>query len=124
MVSQRLSKIVQNVVWIDHKKAYDMVPQRLSKIVQNVVWIDHKKAYDMVPQRLSKIVQDIRQSHEFQHGNHKNWKMLLRTGGKILSLVKIQRNVFQCDALSPLLFVMKPLNYIFTKCTGAGEQIY
>ena len=47
------------------------------------------------------------------------------TGGKNLIEVKIQRKIFQGNALSPLLFVivMILLNYILRKCTG-GYKLY
>ena len=49
----------------------------------------------------------------------KNWKVEL-TAGEILVELKIQRGIFQRDALSSLLFViaMMPLNYILRECTG------
>ena len=42
----------------------------------------------------------------------------LTAGGKSLAEVKIQKGIFQKDALSPLLFViaMMPLNHILRKC--------
>ena len=44
----------------------------------------------------------------------------LSAGGKRLTEVKIQRGVFQEDALSPLLFfiAMMPLNHKLGKCMG------
>ena len=50
----------------------------------------------------------------------KIWKVKLTVGGKCLAEAKIQRGVFQGDALSQLLFViaMMPLNHILRKCTG------
>ena len=47
------------------------------------------------------------------------WKVELTLGAKSLREVKIWRDMFQGDALSPLLFViaMMPLKYIFRKCT-------
>ena len=44
----------------------------------------------------------------------------LIAGGKTLALVRIQRGIFQRDALSPLLFVitMTPIYFILMKCTG------
>ena len=48
------------------------------------------------------------------------WRVELTAGGKSLAEAKIQRGIFQGDALSPLLFViaMMPLNYKFRKCSG------
>ena len=49
----------------------------------------------------------------------KNWRVELTAGGKSLAETKIQRGIFQGDALSPLLFIIAkmPLNYIPRKCT-------
>ena len=44
--------------------------------------------------------------------------MELVVGGKGLAKVKIQRGIFQGDALLPLLIAMMPLNHILKKCTG------
>ena len=54
----------------------------------------------------------------------KNWKVEL-TAGKKIARVKIQRDIFQGDALSPSLFViaMILLNHILRKSTEA-LQIY
>ena len=48
------------------------------------------------------------------------WGVELTAGGQSLSEVKIQRGIFQGDALSPLLIViaMMPLNHILRKCTA------
>ena len=47
------------------------------------------------------------------------WREKLTVRGKSLAEVKIQRGIFQGDALSLLLFViaMMPLNHILRKCT-------
>ena len=49
----------------------------------------------------------------------KTWRVELTAGGKSLAGAKIQRGIFQGDALSPLLFViaMMPFNHILRKCT-------
>ena len=54
----------------------------------------------------------------------KNWRVELTAGGKSLAETKIQRGIFQGDALSPLLFIisMMPLNPILKKCT-AGYKL-
>ena len=48
------------------------------------------------------------------------WRVELTAGGQSLAEVKIQRGIFQGDALSPLLFMiaMMPLNHILRKCTA------
>ena len=66
-------------------------------------------------------------SHEiinFIEKNMKNWRVELTAGGKILAETKIQRWIFQGDALSPLLFIiaMMPLNHTLRKCT-AGYKL-
>ncbi len=54
----------------------------------------------------------------------KNCRVELTAGGKSLAETKIQRGIFQGDALSPLLFkiAMMPLNHILRKCT-AGYKL-
>ena len=49
----------------------------------------------------------------------KTWRVELTAGERRLAETKIQRGVFQGDALSPLLFIiaMMPLNLTFRKCT-------
>ena len=56
----------------------------------------------------------------------KTWRVELTARGRSLVEEKIQRDIFQGDALSPLLFiiVMMPLNHILRKCTaGYNFQI-
>ena len=54
----------------------------------------------------------------------KTWKVKLTKEGRSLVEAKIQRDIFQGDALSLLLFIiaMMPLNHILRKCT-AGYKL-
>ena len=54
----------------------------------------------------------------------KTWRVELAAGGRSLAEAKIQRGIFQGDALSPLLFIVAtmPLNHILRKCT-AGYKL-
>ena len=68
-----------------------------------------------------KISQEI---INFIEKNMKNWTVELTAGGKSLAETKIQRVIFQGDALSPLIFIiaMMPLNHILRKYT-AGYKL-
>ena len=50
----------------------------------------------------------------------KTWRVELTAGGRSIVKTKIQRGIFQGDALSPLLFIiaMMPLNHILRKWTA------
>ena len=93
-----------------------------------VGWIDNKNAYYMVPQSwIINCHKMYKISHEiinFIEKTMKNWRVELTAGGKSLAKTKIQREIFQGDALSPLLFLiaMMPLNHILRKCT-AGYKL-
>ena len=50
--------------------------------------------------------QDIRRSHKVYRENRENIGSELTAGGKTLDQARIQRDIFQGDALSPLLFVI------------------
>ena len=54
----------------------------------------------------------------------KTWRVELTAGGKSFVETKIQRGIFQGDALSPSLFIIAtmPLNHILRKCT-AGYKL-
>ena len=80
-----------------------------------MAWINYRKAYDMVPQ--SWIYKIPNQVVQFIKRTMQTWTVELTAGGQNLAEVKIQRSIFQRDALSPLLFViaMTPLNHILKK---------
>ena len=66
-------------------------------------------------------------SHEvinFIEKTMKTWRVELTTRGRSLAEAKIQRGIFQGDALSPLIFIiaMMPLKHILRKCT-AGYKL-
>ena len=54
----------------------------------------------------------------------KNWRVELTAGGKSMAETKIQRGIFQGDALSRLQFIiaMMPLNHLPRNCT-AGYKL-
>ena len=81
-------------------------------------------AYDMVLHsriinsfKMYKISQEV---INFIDKTMKTCRVELTTGGRSLAEAKIQRGIFQGDALSPLLFIiaMMPLNHILRKCTA------
>ena len=100
-----------------------------------MAWVDYKKAYDMVPQSwIPHCLKMYKISHEvinFIEKTTQTWRVELAAGGRSLTEAKIQRGIFQEDALSPLLFIiaMMPLNHILRKCiagyklSGSQEKI-
>ena len=93
-----------------------------------MAWIDYKKAYDMVSQswiinclKMYKISHEIINFIEKKHEKLESWINSKRIK---LGWNKIQRGIFQGDALSPLLFIiaMMPLNHILSKCS-AGYKL-
>ena len=93
-----------------------------------MAWIDNKKAYGMLPPSwILHCLKMYKISHEvinFIEQTMKTWRVELRAGGRSIAETKIQRGIFQGDALSPLLFIiaMIPLNHIIRKCT-AGYKL-
>ena len=85
-----------------------------------MVWIDNKKAYDMVPQSCLKMYKIFSKVIKFIKNTMKNWRVKMTAERKSLPEVKIQGGIFQGDAQSPLLFViaMMPLNNLLRECTG------
>ena len=89
-----------------------------------MAWIDYKKVYDIVQQswiincpKMYKISDEVINIFE---KTRKTCRVELTAGGRTLAEAKIQRGIFQGDALSPLLFVIytMQLNHILRKCTA------
>ena len=90
--------------------------------------IDNKKSYDMVPQswiihclKMYKISHDV---VNFIEKTMQTWRVELTAGRRSLAETKIQREIFQGDAPSPLIFIIArmPLNHILRKFT-AGYKL-
>jgi len=76
-----------------------------------MLWIDYKKAYDMVPHSwilesvtLVGIADNIKRLLKNSMGS---WKTELNAYGTMLDEVNICRGIFQGDSLSPLLFIIE-----------------
>ena len=110
-----------------HRSIHPKWDQDLTENLPSVC-IDYKKAYDMVPQswiinclKMYKISDEV---INFIEKTMKTWRVELTAGGRRLAEAKIQRDIFQGDALSPLLFIiaMMPLNHILRKCTAGYKR--
>ena len=93
-----------------------------------MAWINNKKAYDTVLQswiinylKMYKVSDEI---INFIEKTMKTWRVELTTGGRILAETKIQNDIFQGDALSPLQIIIATMTlyYRVRKCT-AGYKL-
>ena len=75
-----------------------------------ITWIDYDKAYDMVPHPwIKKCLTIFRVAVNIKGVLNKSiekWCTDLTSGGTNLVRVKMRREIFQGDSLSPLLFVL------------------
>ena len=90
------------LLYIDHPILNESKTRRKNLAM---AWIDYKKAYDVVPQswiincfKMYKISDEI---INFIEKTMKTWKVGLTAGVKSFAEVKVQRSIFQGDALSP-----------------------
>ena len=67
-----------------------------------------------------KMYQIYHEVISFKDETIKTWREELTAGGRSFAEAKIQRGIFQGDALSPLLFIiaMLLLNHMLRKCTA------
>ena len=87
----------------------------------SMIWLDYKKAYDMIPS--SWIVKCLEMYNIASNitavikNSMKQWKTELTSGNDKLCKIDIKRGIFQGDSLSPLLFVMcmMPLSTLLQK---------
>ena len=93
-------------------------------IDQHILDESKKRAYDMVPHswiinslKMNKISDEV---INFNNKTIKTWRVELTAGGRRLAEAKIQRGIFQVDALSPLLLIIAKmlLKNILRKCTA------
>ena len=92
-----------------------------------MAWIDYKEAYDMVPQswiiNCLKMYKISDEAINFIEKTMKTCRGKLTAGVRSFTETKIQRGVFQGDALSFLLFItaMMSLNHILRKRTAENK---
>ena len=72
-------------------------------------WMDHKKAFDSLSHSwIAKNLQMLGISNnirQFLKAAMNSRNMLLTVNSQIFGQVRIQRGIFHCDSLNPLLFV-------------------
>ena len=97
---------------------------RRRRIGLSMVWIDYRKAYDVVPYSCIKkslemygVADNI--SH-FLSKSMESWQTILMSGNEELARVYIQRGIFQGDPVSPLFVI--GLSHILRK-VSAGYQL-
>ena len=94
----RRRKMGLGMVWVDYKKAYDMLPHS---------WIIECMNMFGIAENLTGVIQT----------SMKQWRTELMAGNQVVGEVCIKRGIFQGDSLSPLLFVLAliPLTLVLRK---------
>ena len=83
-----------------------------------IAWIDYRKTHVMIPHSwISECLEVFgvaENTENFLVNSMNKWKLELTSNGVSLGNVEIRRGIFQCDTLSPFLFVlcMVPLSEI------------
>ena len=87
-----------SMIWLDYKKAYDMIPHS---------WIVKCLAIHNIANNVTAVIKN----------SMKQWHTELTSGNEKLCKIDIKRGIFQGDSLSPLLFVMcmMPLSILLKK---------
>ena len=103
----RKSRVTKDQLLIDKTILKDCRKRRANLAM---VWIDYRKAYDFVPHSwilecldMLGIADNVR---SFLEKSMKKWKLLLNSNGSDLCKVGVNRDIFQRDSLSPLIFVI------------------
>ena len=92
-----------------------------------MIWIDYKKAYDIVPHswitECLNLFGVAENSKSLLANSMEKWKVMLCSRNSELGEVEIKRGIFQGDSLSPLVFVLAliPLSLILRKSKEAYE---
>ena len=92
-----------------------------------VVWIDYRKAYDMVPHsRIQKCMKMFGLAVHFRasvNTSMKQWNTELTEVNQRIGNVKVRPRIFQGDGPSPLLFVlvMIPLTLVLRQTKVSYE---
>ena len=94
-----------------------------------MTWRDHKKAYDFDPHNWINEYLELFGNADnvrfFLERSMKQWKLWLTSDGEDLGKVDVkrEREIFQGDSFSPLLFVlsMVPLSLILRKVSASYE---
>ena len=93
-----------SMVWIDYRKAYDLIPHS---------WLMECLAALKLSQNVQKLLKETMTS----------WRVEMTCRNEVIGEVRIRRGIFQGDVLSPLLFVvsMIPLTRILRKANTGYE---
>ena len=87
-----------------------MMNSKRRKTNLSMVWIDYKKAFDMIPHswliKCLEIYDAEENTFRFLKNTMPNWKTILTSSGTWLAEVNIRRWILQEDSLSPLLFIV------------------